>query len=195
MTDPIYGDTPLDPEQRWWDTMRPPLVNDPEMLAWKEVITAAMLELNQSSWLVRWRTKSVVTAEGIHLDAKGRDLRFLRPDGWDDDRYRNVLIPLDGIAFGGRPPSATAELAEGLVDGAQTWELATADPMTYIVRFFGITADEALTYFSVLNLARPKAVRMVLEHSTEVAADVFELDSSLLDGTDVLMSSTFSEDY
>jgi hypothetical protein len=195
MTDPIYGDNPIDPEQRWWDTMRPPLVNDAEMLVWKEVLTEAMLEVAESSWLVRWRTKSVVTAVGIHLDAKGKDLGFLRPDGWDDERYQNALIPIDGISFGVRTPSATADLAAGLVDGAQTWGMAVADPMTYVVSFFGITSDEALTYFSVLNLGRPKAVRMALVYSASAEADVFFLDSSLLDGPDILADSLFSEDF
>lgn len=194
MTDPIYGDSPIDIDQRWWESMRPPLVNDPEIVAWQAVIKGVFGEIAASAWLVRWRTKSVYTALGVHLDAKGRDLNFIRPDSWDDDRYSSALIPIEGAAFGIRPPSATAALAEGLVTGTQAWEMITADPLTYVVVFYELTVDESLTYFTVLNLARPRGVRFVLVYSPEAKADVFVLDDSLLDGPDILALSLFSED-
>lgn len=186
MTDPIYGDNPVDPDYRWWQTMRPPLVNDPEIEVWRNVIGGAVGDLLESSWSVRWRTGSVMTALGVHLDALGDDLGFPRPDGWDADRYRAALIPIEGAAGTRRTPAATKALAGGLADGSQTWLISQADPLTYVVYFFGVSDDEAMTYYSVLDRGRPTAVRMVLVYSPSAAEDVFTLDSSLLDGPDVL---------
>jgi hypothetical protein len=191
-TDSVYGESPLDQRARWDETMRPPLVNDPEFQVWRTVIGGAVAELAESSWRVRWRTKSIVTALGAHLEAHGKDL-LLRPDGWSDERYRNVLIPIEGVFGTNRPPSATKALAEGLVNGSQTWLVTRADPLTYIVYFFELTENEAKTYFSVLNLGRPTAVRFVLVYSPEPEAGTFIVDSSLVDGPDVVAFSTFSD--
>lgn len=193
MTDPVYGDNPLDPDARWYQTMRPPLVNDPEIQVWRVVIGAAVREMAESSWLVRWRTKSVASAEGVHLDAHGLDVGLMRPDGWDEQRYRNVLVPVVGAMSGNRPPSVTKALAAGLVHGGQTWKLSRPGALVYVVYFFGLTPNEALTYFDVLNLGRPTSVRLVLVYSPEAEADVFELDESELDGDDVLAYSAFSD--
>jgi hypothetical protein len=192
--DPIYGANPIDPEQRWWDTIRPPLANDPEIQVWQTVVSEIVNDLLESAWLVRWRCAGVLTAEGIHLDTFGRDLGFLRPDGWSDERYSAVLSPIEGVAFGIRVVPTTQQLAEGLVQVDQEWTIQDADPATYIITFLGVTADEALTYFSVLNLGRPKGVRMVMVHSPDPDA-VFILGSSLLGGPDVLAGAMFSEDY
>lgn len=191
-TDSVYGENPLDPETRWDQTMRPPLVNDPEFQVWRTVIGAAVRELAESSWLVRWRTKSIVTALGAHLEAHGKGL-LLRPSGWSDERYRNVLIPIEGVFGTNRPPSATKALAAGLVNGAQTWKVTRADPLTYVVYFFELTENEAKTYFSVLSLGRPTAVRFVLVYSPEPESGTFILGSSLLGSGDVLAYSTFSD--
>jgi hypothetical protein len=184
--DPIYAQNPVDPNTRWFQTMRPPLVKDPEIQVWQAVLTAAVGELLASSWEVRWRVGSVLTAIGVHLDALGRDLGFLRPDGWSDERYQNVLVPIDGAVGTNRQPSVTKALAAGLVNGAQTWLLERPDPLTYVVYFFELTENEALTYFDVLYRGRPHGVRMVLVFSPEAAPDVFTLDESALDGPDVL---------
>lgn len=191
--DPLYAQSPLNPTLRWNQTMRPPLVNDPEMRVWRTVISACVGELAQSSWLVRWRTRSVVTAIGAHLDAFGKDLGSLRPDGWSDERFQNVLIPIEGGAQTNRPPSVTKALAAGLVNGDQTWLVVRPTALQYVVYFFSLTENEAKTYFNVLNLGRPTAVRLVLVYSPEAAPDVFTLDSSLLDGPDVLAFSSFSD--
>lgn len=195
MTDPTYGDNPLDAELRWFQTMRPPLVNDPEIRAWQAVIKDSMGELAESSWSVRWRTKSASTAFGVHLDAKGADLGFLRPgvDPWDDDRYRATLLAIEGATIGNRPPSVTSALADALIQDGQTWEMTQADPLTYRVYMYGLTADDAVAYFDVLRLGKPTAIRLVMVHSTEPKAGTFVLDSTDMDGPDLLVALTTSE--
>jgi len=192
MTDPIYGSSPVDAGERWDDTLRPCLRNDLEMQGWRTLIADAMDELAASQWAIHWRTKSPLTAQGIHLDARGLDLGILRPDGWDDERYQPVVAAVDGAVFSNRPSSVTATFASALVSGAQTWEMSTPAPLTYVVYFYGVTADEVQTYFTVLERGRPRGVRMILVYSPEPKDGVFVLDESELDGPDILALSLFS---
>jgi hypothetical protein len=184
--DPIYGSQPLDPSARWYETILPPLANDPETEIWRQVVSAMMLVLLESDWLVHWRTRSVVTALGVHLDALGRDLDFLHPDGWTEDRYRAALIPIVSASYGVRTPGVTAGLADGLAQPGQTWEMGQADALTYCVVFYGVTPDEAELYFHVIRRGKPEAVRFCLVYSGAPKAGTFILDSSLLDGPDLL---------
>lgn len=188
MTDPIYGDNPIDPDDAWYRSMRPPLVNDPEIDTWRRVNSAAMLEVLESSWLVRWRAKSPVTAEGVHLSAFGSALKFPRPDGWSDDRYQPVVVAIDGATLSGKQPQVTAALADALVDGVQTWEMLQPAPATYVVVFYSLSADEAQTYRDVLERGRKRGIRFLLIYSTVPKAGSFVLDVSLLDGPDILAS-------
>lgn len=184
--DPIYGSNPLDPEDTWYRSLRPPLVNDPEMGVWQAVIVAAMLELHESAWLVRWRCKSPVTAVGVHLSAFGAALDFPRPDGWSDDRYRPAVVAIDGATLAIKPPAVTAALADALVTGAQTWEMQQVAPLEYVVVFYSLPTAEASTYRAVLEYGRPPGVRLILIYSEVPKADTFVLDDSLLDGPDLL---------
>lgn len=188
MTDPIYGDNPIDPDDAWYRSMRPPLVTDPEIDVWRRVITGAMLEVLESSWLVRWRAKSPVTAAGAHLDAFGSSLAFPRPDGWADTRYRPVVVAIDGATLSGKQPQVTSALADALVDGAQTWEMIAPAPASYVVVFYSLSSDEAQTYRDVLERGRKRGIRFLLLYSTVPKANAFVLDVSQLDGPDLLAS-------
>jgi len=183
--DPTYGANPIDLDLRWYQLIRPPLANDVETNAWRAVYTAAGQEILDSSWQVRWRCKSVSTALGVHLDALGSDY-LLRPDGWSDDRYRSAVVAIDGVAGAYRTPARTAALADGLEQAGQAWEMMQAAPAAYVVIFYAITADEALTYRDVMEWGRPKGVGFFMVYSTVAKADTFVLDVSLLDGPDLL---------
>jgi len=186
MPDPDYGPSPVDLDKRWYQTMRPPLVNDPEIEVWRAVVTGHFGQQADSAWSVRWRTNSVQTAVGVHLDALALDLGFLRPDGWSDDRFQAVAIAIDGAVLSNRPPSVTQALATALVQPGQTFELEQTASLVYVVTFYAITDDEALTYCSVLDYGRPKGVLAVCQWSNVAKAATFVLDVSLLDGSDVL---------
>lgn len=187
MTDPIYGDPPIDVVIEWSEGMWPALLVDPEILAWRATITDAITELVDSAWSVQWRCKSPATAIGIHLDAFGEGLEQPRPDGWDDDRYRPVVVALDGSTPGRRVVDTTIAIANALVFGSQAWELLEADPHTYVVFFFELPTAEAATYLAILDRGRPKGFRMILAYSEQPKAGAFVLDESDLDGPDVLL--------
>ena len=186
MSDPLYGDNPIDALDTWYRYSRPPLVNDAESSVWKTVIVAMMNDLLESSWLVRWRVGSPVTAEGIHLDAVGADFGLLRPDGWGDERWGPVLVAVDGAFISGRTPDVTAALADALEQPGQSWEMDRPGNLEYVVYFYGISADEAETYREILEFGRPKGVGFEFIWSNAPKADTFVLDDSLLDGPDVL---------
>ena len=188
MTDPTYGDNPIDPGARWDQLMRPPLVNDDEVQALRTVVVAMMLELLESSWSVRWRVGSVLTSEGVHLDAVASDFKLLRPDGWSDDRWRAALIPIDAAFLSNRTVDGTKALAAGLAQPGQTWEIDRPGNLEYIVYFFGITADEAEIYREILEFGRPKGVGFTLVWSAVPKADTFVWDVSLYDGPDTRAS-------
>jgi hypothetical protein len=186
MTDPTYGDNPIDVEDLWYRTMRPPLVNDPEINVWRQVVTEAAQEILDSSWLVRWRVGFMLTAEGVHLDAAYADIGLVRPDGWSDDRARPVGVAVEGAIGTGRGVDVTRAIADALEQPGQTWEMTRPAPATYVVLFYAITDDEAQTYRSFLEYGRKKGIRFLMVYSNAAKADTFTLDVSLLDGPNVL---------
>lgn len=192
MIDPIYGDNPLDPVQRWNQLLRPPLVVDPEMEAWREVYAGVVSELLASSWLVRWRVGSVKTALGVHLENLGGELGFPKPDGWDDERYGPVVDAIEGVVLTPRTPPKTEALALSLTSTqvGQSFLLVDGDPLKYSVIFFGVTAQEAITYCNVLEYGRPKGVSKTCLFSPAAVEDVLFLDGfngATMDGPAVMV--------
>lgn len=196
MTDPIYGDSPIDVGLLWDSTLRPPLVNDDEMKVWRAVVVGAVDEKNESSWLIRWRVGSVLTAEGVHLDNLGTELKFPRPDGWDDDRYRAALVPIEGVVLTLKVPSRTVALAAGLTDAqpGQSFKVAQLVDIgaVYCVLLFGVDANEVQTYRTVLEYGRPKGVELCLLFTPAEEDEVLYLDGFMgatLDGPAVMIDS------
>jgi len=186
--DPVYGEFTIDTKDLWDRTFRPPLVMDPEGLVWREVVTGLFDDLLESQFMLRWRTRGIAGCEGIFLTAKGAELSWPRPDGWSDARYKPPVLAIDGGAFGRREPQATINLAEALVDGAQTVEVSHTDPLIYCVIYYSTTADEAELYLNALEFARPRGTTLCVIYSPVAKAGVFVLDTSLLDGPHVLAS-------
>jgi hypothetical protein len=190
VTDPIYGDNPIDVGLLWDSTFRPPLVNDAEMKVWRAVVVGAVDEKNESSWLIRWRVGSVLTAEGVHMDNLGDELKFPRPDGWDDDRYRAALVPIEGVVLTLKVPARTVALAAGLTDAqpGQSFKVAQLVDIgaAYCVAFFGVSANEMQTYRVVMEYGRPKGVEMCLVFSPFPEDEVFTIEVSEIGGPDVI---------
>ena len=185
MTDPIYGDNPFDAAEAWNATFRPPMVLDPTWQAWRNVFVAAMADVLESSWLTRWR-RSLVTAEGEQLRIRGEELSYLRPAGWTDDRYQAVLSAIFSAALT-QPTTATVfALAEALADVGQSWTIEEHWPCSATFYYLETDADDAVSYLSALDRARPRGCEYRLVAHPGGGLSPFGLDSSTLDGPDTL---------
>lgn len=185
MTDPVYGDNPIDPEQLWDETFRPALRDDPLWQARRAVFTTMVGHLLESLWLIRWRT-SVLTAEGYQLQTRGAELQYLQPDGWTEDRYRAVLVALLPATFARLTPAVVGAVATALLDVGQTFTSKEYAPCSAQFTYLNTDADDAIAYFTVLNdRARPKGCQYYLTAHDGVNPP-FTIDTSTIDGPDTL---------
>jgi hypothetical protein len=185
VTDPIYGDNPIDPTQLWNETFRPPLLGVMPFVAVRDVFGQMMSDLLESLWLTRWR-RAVLTAEGYQLTERGEELAFLQPDGWTEDRYRDVLVALLPATFGRLTPQVVGNVATALLDVGQTFTMEEYAACSAEFVYYATSADDGQSYFSVLNgRARPKGCQYRLIAHDGVGAP-FTVDTSTIDGPDTL---------
>lgn len=184
--DPDYGSITVNTDLLWDECYRPPLVMDAEIAAWKAVATGMIDDLLISSFMVRWRTRGIAGAAGLHLTAKGAEIGVFRPDGWADARYRPVVSAVEAAAFSRRAPAATIAVADSLLTGTQANEVYHAGPLAYCVIFYEMDADEAEFAINVLDYARPRGTTLCVIYSEVAKSGTFVLDSSELDGTHIL---------
>lgn len=185
MTDPVYGDNPIDPEQLWNETFRPALLQDPYWIARRNVLVQMVRDVLEALWLTRWRT-SVMTAEGVQLTERGAELQYLQPDGWTEGRYRNVLIALLPATFARLTPAVVGAVATALLDVGQSFTSVEYAPCSAEFTFLDTDAEDAIAYFTVLNeRARPKGCQYFLIAHDGVAPP-FTIDTSTIDGPDTL---------
>lgn len=185
MADPIYGTNPIDPGDLWDQTFRPPLVLDPEWVSWRNVMGFAFGEVAESQWLSRWR-RPVSTAEGAQLDARGDELVYPRPDGWSDDRYRPVLMAIEGASFSIQTTAVVFALADALLDGVQTMTFTEQYPCSATFVFLETSADDSVAYFSALDRARPRGCQFFLIAHPGGGGAPFMIGTSTIDGPDTL---------
>lgn len=186
MTDPVYGDTPIDGGEIWDNSFPVPLAADPYWLGWRAVWDGAIDELAQSQWLTRWR-RSISSAEGQQLlDVGLGQVGYApKPDGWTDDRYRAVLGAIAAAQGGDESPAALVAIADALIVAPQTFTIEEQLPGTILFTFLDTDANDAAAYLAALEFGRPKGERLLLEYHPD-ALTMFTLDASLLDGADVL---------
>ncbi len=185
MTDPVYGDNPLDPEMRWEETILPAMSGDPEWTAIRNVTAEVQLEANESQWLTRWR-RAVTTAEGYQLDQRGEELRYIRPVGWTDDYYRAVLVALLPGIFGRATPGVVYGLCTALAVAPQTFTMEEPTHCTGLFTWLETSLDQALSISSALERIRPPGHRYFVIFFDGPGADAFTIDVSALDGPDLL---------
>lgn len=183
MTDPVFGDNPIDPVALWNDTFRPALLSDPEWQIWRAVMASMMGDLLESQWLTRWR-RSIMTAEGAQLQLWGGQLNYLQPMGWTEDRYRAVLIALLPASFGHPTTDVAFNLAEALLDVGQSFTAQEEWPATSRFTFLATDPNDAIAYLTALNRARASGHQYYLV--AHDGGDPFVLDTSLLDSPDTL---------
>lgn len=186
MTDPIFGDTPIDGGQTWDEVWLRPLYTDPYWIAWRNVWDAAMYEWAQSQWLTRWR-RSLVTAEGQQLIDRGFEIapNFPKPVGWTDERYRDVLIAMVPGVFATPTPAVLVGIATALLDGSQTFIAYDEPPLSQRVSFFDLPIDEATTYLAALSRARPNGGQIFVTAHPD-ALTTATIGTSTIGGPDTL---------
>ena len=185
MTDPIYGDNPIDPGQLWDESIRPILALDPEWVYWRNVWEQIMLELLESQWLTRWR-RAVTTASGAQLDEREEEIGYLCPDGWTDDRCQAVLAAIFAASYIQPTTQIVYNLADALLDVGQSFHFAEEFPCTARFTFFETDADDAVSYASALDRARARGCQYFLVAHPGGGADPFIVDTSLVDGPDTI---------
>ena len=185
MTDPIYGDHPLDPGEMWDATFPPPLVLDPEWVALRSVWVSAIADVLESQWLTRWRG-SVSTAEGIQLDTRGAEIVYPRPDGWTDARYQAVVSAMTPASFARQTSTVAYNLATALLDGAQTMTFTEQYPCSATFTFLETDADDATAYNYALDRARPRGCQFQLVAHPGGGLDPFTIGTSEIGGPDTL---------
>lgn len=184
MTDPVYGDNPINPTQLWNGSFRPPLMQDPYWVARRNVFAQMMADLLEALWLTRWRI-AVMTAEGAQLTARGVELDYLQPDGWTEDRYRDVLVALLPATFARLTPAVVSGLAFALLDVGQSVTAVEYAPCSAHFTYLNTDADDGIAYFSALDRARPKGCQYYLTAHDGVNPP-FTIDTSTIDGPDTL---------
>ena len=188
MTDPIYGDNPIDPVALWNDTFRPTLVLINSHSGSRTVVSQMFDELLESQWLTRWRT-SLVTSEGAQLEIWGNQLGYIKPVGWTDDRYKAVLVALFHASFALDTPDVVFDLANALLDVGQTFTFDEFPPCTGRFTFYNTDPGEAVAYTSALNRARSNGHQYyVVAHDGLTTPFVF--GTSLFGGPDTFGSGT-----
>ncbi len=181
MTDPIYGNSPLDVGAQWDGTWLTPLNTDPFWIGWRNVWVAALTEANESQWLMRWR-RAVTTAEGQQLIDRGLELGFApKPAGWTDERYRDVLVAIVPGAYATPTDKVYVGIADALTFGPQTFVFREELPLSMRVTFTDTSADEAINYRDALEYGRPHGSQFfIVSHRS--AATTFRIGSSPIGG-------------
>lgn len=191
MTDPIYGDSPLDPTEQWDETFIVPLWADPYWQAWRNVAAAMLEEANESQWLMRWR-RSLVTAEGQQLIDRGLELGFApKPAGWTDERYRDVLVAIFPGIYGTPTPAVEIGIANALIIPPQTFVAFEELPLSTRFEFTDTSADEGITYLTALDRGRPNGAQITVVSHPD-AATQWTWGSSLWDSLDTFGSAVTS---
>jgi len=185
VTDPVYGDNPLDPAELWNGSFSPALVADPEWAGWRAVVVQLLADFLESQWLTRWR-RALVTAEGEQLRVWGDQLSYIQPDGWADSRWRDVLIALLPASLLPPTPEVVGNLATALLDVGQSWTHVEEFPLSDRFTFLETDADDADAYLSALDRARPEGAQYYLVAHPGGGGDPFIIDSSLIDGPDTI---------
>jgi hypothetical protein len=186
VTDPIFGDTPLDGGQLWDQVWLRPLYTDPYWQGWRNVLAEALGEFYQSQWLMRWR-RALVFAEGTQLLERGFEIapNFPQPDGWNDERYRDVLIAMVPGVVATPTPAVLVGIAEALVEGGQTFVCYDEPPLSQRVSFFDVAIDDATNYLAALSRARPNGGQIFLTVHPDLLT-AFTIGTSTIGGFDTL---------
>jgi hypothetical protein len=185
MTDPVYGDNPIDPGALWDGAIAPIFATEPSTVVTRNVWSAGVQALIDDEWLIRWRT-SATQAEGVQLDEHGNAINYPRPDGWTDDRYKPVVLALLPTVLGRITPPRVTDVAFALLDGIQTFTVVEPTHCTAVFTFLDTSLDDATAYASALNRARNKGTRYVITYHPGGGTGPFTLDVSTLDGPDTL---------
>jgi hypothetical protein len=185
MTDPVYGDNPIDTPQLWLGSIVPPLANDPEMEAWRVATATLFQAIAEDQWLTRWRT-AATTAEGVQLDELGEAVGYPRPDGYGDDRYRAILVALLPGIWQRPTPPVFAALLDALVVAPQTATMVEELPLAARFTFLETGTDDALNYFAALERIRPRGAQFFAVFEPPGGGDAFEIDTSTINGPDVI---------
>ncbi|HUV48038.1 MAG TPA: hypothetical protein VMX11_03585 [Actinomycetes bacterium] len=167
MTDPVYGDNPIDPGEIWDASFRPVLVQDPTWVHWRNVVVAASIEYLDSQWSVRWR-RATTTATGKALDDRGLEVGLLRPAGWTDDRYRAVLVAILPGSFAVPTTEVAFNMATALLVPPQTVQFIEQYPNTATFEYTDATLDDAQSYLATLEYARPWGCQFALVYHPDV---------------------------
>lgn len=193
-SDPVYGDNPIDPLELWNATFRPPLIPDPYWTARRNVVTQMVRELLEAQWLTLWR-RSIVTAVGAQLEARGDELAYPQPVGWTDDRWRAVLIALLPASLARMSPEVVYDLATALLDTGQTFTALEEFPCSARFTYYETDQDDAIAYITALDRARPRGCQYYLVSHPGGGADPFTIDTSQIDGPDTLGDMWWTEDF
>lgn len=193
VTDPIYGDNPIDPGEQWDTAFRYPLQPDPIYTAIRNVWVGALLEALESQWLTRWR-RAVTTAVGAQLDVWGDQLDYIQPAGWTDDRYQAVLTALFPASFARLTPEVVFGLATALLDVGQSFTAVEEWPCAARFTYQETDADDAKAYISALDRARPRGSEYVLVAHPGGGDDPFIVGTSQVAGPDTLAALFEIED-
>lgn len=181
----VYGEHPIDPFELWNESFIPALVNDPEWIALRNVIARMMRDYLRSQWLIRWR-RALTTAMGEQLRRRGEELNYLQPEGWSEDRYRNVLIALLPAALLYITPEIVGNLAKALLDDGQSFTMREEGPCSARFTFLETSADEAVSYLAALNRARHPGCQYFLVAHPGGDASPFVVGTSAVGGPDTL---------
>jgi len=187
VTDPVYGDHPFDPEEAWNESLLGVLAKDPEWKAWRNVLATMVRELLESQWLGMWR-RDIMTAEGKQLADLGEEFLYPLPDGWDVERYREVLGAIMAASLSYPTCPVVANLARALVDEDQSQVLGYREDLPLAARFTYLETDEndAIAYTAALERVRPPGTRFgVVAHPGGGGAP-FIIGTSIIGGTDTL---------
>ncbi len=182
--DPKYGLAPNPTIELWNQLFAGNLtIFDDEWEAWRAVISDVMGQFLQSQWQVRWR-RALSEAEGVQLDEYGETFGYLRPDGFDDTRYRGVLLAIFAAALTYPTIARARAVADALLGPGQSYVVSEEGSLVACWTFFGTSQLDIGAFRSALEYARAYGVQFVFKGFDGPVADAFRIDISEIDGPD-----------
>lgn len=185
MTDPVYGDHPIDPQFLWDSTIRPSLAGIAVVRDLGVVWSQALAEILEADWLTRWR-RTLATAEGVQLDTWAATFSYLCPDGWSEDRCRAVLMAIVPAALATPTTARAFAVATAVLDVGQTVTYEDEFPCSGRFTFLDTSADDAISYVVALERARPRACQFFVVAHPGGGGPPFVINSSQISGLDTI---------
>ena len=163
MSDPLFGSPPQDLAALWDRLMNPAMLEDPEMLVWRQVVTELFQEHLEDLWAARWRAPLPYALEP-DLKNWQTELGFICPAGWDIERCRAVLLAIYSNAYSNPTSERVWALVEAVLDGQGQAYMREYYPLHSDFVLDGVDEETAISMATVLNRARARGIRYSVKY-------------------------------